>query len=342
MNTLLQPLMEEVPKAENSTSDEVSPLETMNETNSVRPLLDEAVCDSLSTALNETNAFSFDEQLRENHSQACAVLDRLRHATAWINTHQETPKGVSAPTDLMAFMMFASLIKDSIEQLRKSLLLSDTIFDKGHMDSHRFFSETFRNAPLNIPEEKTPDDDTFFQYFRSLVFAHSGKVTKPNTILLPGEIQFCPYIIKEELSLGNQNDDDYVGVMLYSTKKERDCKVLRVRFSNLKAYLQSRYNSLRLVVDMVDQRIKEAKKTWRKARVDKSLHPLEQLKFMKSELEKRFEHGLCFEVQQLVSMLKPPVPWKRIVNELTCIDGKSSLRFRDLLIVLRIWITITL
>ena len=80
----------------------------------MKDLLDDAVCNSLYDTLNNTNVFFYDEELKAKHSQVCAVLDRLRHATAWINTHQETPKGMDAPTGLMTFMMFASVVKDSI------------------------------------------------------------------------------------------------------------------------------------------------------------------------------------------------------------------------------------
>ena len=79
-------------------------------------LLDETVCDEMYQALNETNVFHYDEQLRKSHLQVCAMLDRLRHATAWINSHQETPRGDTAPIVSMVFMMFASLVKDSIER----------------------------------------------------------------------------------------------------------------------------------------------------------------------------------------------------------------------------------
>ena len=269
-------------------------------------LLDSSLCDSMYDTLNSTNVFSYDEELKAKHSQVCAVLDRLRHATAWINTHQETPKGMDAPTGLMTFMMFASVVKDSIERLREEFGLSATIFDKGHPDSRKFFKNVCMGEPLSIPEEGCPTDDAFFQYFRSLVFAHPGMVTRSQGILLEGEIQYCPFIVEHALKTYAYEPDDYVGVMIYSSVKERDWKTLRVRFSVLKEYLKSRYESLGLVLNKVNKKIKESTKAWKKITVDSQLPPLDQLKFMRDEFDKRCDDWSVYETQQLIDLLECP------------------------------------
>ena len=269
-------------------------------------LLDETVCDEMYEALNETNVFHYDEQLRDKHLQVCAMLDRLRHATAWINSHQETPRGDTAPTMLMVFMMFASLVKDSIERLRKSFGLSATIFDEGHPDSRRFFAKVCQEPPLSIPSTDCPTDDEFFQYFRSLVFAHSAMVTMAQRILFQNEVQYCPYILKWVTKNKTADTDDCVGVMVYSTVEKRNGKELRIPFSTLKAYVKSRYESLRLVRGMIVRKISEAEKAWRTIKVDKSLSPLDQLKFMMNELETRCETAICYDLQILIDSLDAP------------------------------------
>lgn len=269
-------------------------------------LLDETVCDEMYQALNETNVFHYDEQLRKSHLQVCAMLDRLRHATAWINSHQETPRGDTAPIVLMVFMMFASLVKDSIERLLKSFGLSATIFDKGHPDSRRFFAKICQEPPLSIPAADCPTDDDFFQYFRSLVFAHSAMVTKSQGILVPGEVQYCPFILKWVSKNITADADDCVGVMVYSTVEKRNGKELRIPFSTLKAYVKSRYESLRLVQRMVVQKISKAEKEWKTVKVDKLLSPLDQLNFMLNELETRCETAICYELQILIGLLNAP------------------------------------
>lgn len=274
--------------------------------NCFKPLLDECTCDSMYSTLNDTNVFKYDEELKAKHTQVCAVLDRLRHAISWINSNQETPKGYNAPTGLMTFMMFASLIKDAVECLREGFGLSATIFDKGHPDSRQFFKDVCMNAPLNIAESECPTDDAFFMYFRSLVFAHSSAVTKSQGILFPGEVQYCPYVIEHELKEYSYEPDDYVGVMIYSSYEDRNWKALRVRFSTLKAYLKSRYDSLRLVLDLINKKITKNTRAWKRVKVDDQLSPLEQLKFMRNEFEKRCDEWLSFEAQQLIDLLESP------------------------------------
>ena len=269
-------------------------------------LLDPKLCDSMYSTLNDTNVFKYDEELKAKHSHVCAVLDRLRQATSWINCHQETPAGDHAPTRLMTFMMFSSVIKDGIEKLRKDFGLQGAIFNKTKPESRQFFSDVCRGAPLNIPKDECPTDDAFFQYFRSLVFAHPGKVEMSQGILRPGEVQHCPYIIERGLRNYANEPDDYVGVMIYSTEKDRDWKTLRVRFSALKAYLKSRYDSLGLVLEKIERKIKASRKAWSKITVDATLAPIEQLKFIRSEFIKRCEGWMEYEVGRLIELLEAP------------------------------------
>jgi hypothetical protein len=270
-------------------------------------LLDDALCDSMYSTLNDTNVFKYDEELKSKHSQVCAVLDRLRHATSWINAHQDTPMGVNAPTQLMTFMMFASMVKDSIEKLRVDFGLNSVIFDKGRPESRTYFADACCGEPLNIPIHDCPTDDAFFQYFRSLVFAHSGKITMSQGALRPGEIQYCPFIVEHGLKNYPSEPDDYVGVMIYSTEADRDGKTLRVRFSALKEYVKSRYESLGLVLVKIEAKIKSSRKAWIKVSVDPNLAPLEQLKFVQAEYVKRCDDWMAYEVGRLIELLESPI-----------------------------------
>ena len=148
--------------------------------------------------------------------------------------------------------------------------------------------------------------DAFFQYFRSLVFAHPGMVTRSQGILLEGEVQYCPFIVERALKIYAYEPDDYVGVMIYSSVKERDWKTLRVRFSVLKEYLKSRYESLGLVLDKVNKKIKKSTKTWKMVTVDSQLPPLDQLKFMRDEFDKRCDDWSVYQTQQLIDLLECP------------------------------------
>lgn len=272
----------------------------------MEPLLDNSLCDSIYNALNNTTIFRCDEELNAKYSIVCAVLDRLRHATAWINTHQQTPQGQYAPTGLMTFMMFASLVKDSIQSLRKAFGVNSVLFDSGRPESRQFFSDVCTREPLNIPYESCPTDDAFFQYFRSLVFAHSGEITMSQGVLRKNEVQYSPFIVESGLRNYASEPDDYVGVMIYSTEKKRDWKILRVRFSALKAYLKSRYESLGLVLEKIEKKIRSARKEWLNIAVDSALSPLNQLKFIRGEFARRCEYCMEYEVGRLIELLEAP------------------------------------
>lgn len=275
----------------------------------MQDLLEQSVCDSMYSALNDSTIFRYNAEWKAKRSQVCAVLDRLRHASSWINENQETPRGENAPTGLMTFMMFASLIKDSVENLRHDFGgCGSTLFDRTLPESRQFFGDVCRAKPLCIlraPKE-CPTDDEFFQYFRALVFAHSGKITKSKRILRDGEVQHCPFIVEHDLMLPEPESDDYVGVKIYSTERDRDGETLRVRFSALKAYLKSRYDSLGRVLEMIQQKIQADRKEWKKVTVDAALPPLEQLKFMRDEFVRRCEDTMVYEVGRLIELLEAP------------------------------------
>lgn len=269
-------------------------------------LLDTSLIDRIYYFLNETEIFFIDDRFKAKHSCVCAAMDRLREESSWINQHLAVPKGSKAPNRLKSFMMHACIVRSSVISLLNEFGLYAASRDSNNEDSRRFFSSVLKSAPLNIQDISRLTDDSFFQYFRSLVFAHPTGVSDAKGILLNKETQYCPYIIEQYLQECAKDPDDYVGVRIYSNISERDDKTLKVRFSAIKEFLKSRYNDLNLLIKHLDENLKKKERAWRSVVVDTSMSEVEQLRFILSELRKRNAQWPEYYTVELLSYLEAP------------------------------------
>lgn len=269
-------------------------------------LLDTSLIDCIYHFLNDTEIFSVEKGFKDNHNRVCAVMDRLRCSVPWINTHLNVPKGCRAPYQLPVFMMHASIVKSGVESLLKSFGLYNKDADARNQSSRLYFCNPLKESPLSIDDITNITDNDFFQYFRSLVFAHPQGVKDAKGILLPGEVQYCPFVIERNLQYYESEPDDYVGVMIYSTEESRDFKALRVRFSDITSYIKSRYESLSMLIQHLDTKLKKKEQAWKQVVVDESMSEIDQLRFILKELEKRNAEWPMYHTKELLSYLEAP------------------------------------
>lgn len=269
-------------------------------------LLDESLINEIYSFLNDTEIFSIREKFKIKHSRVCAVIDRLRISVPWINNHLEVPRGAKAPYRLPVFMMHASIVKSGVESLLKDFGLYNELHDVQKPVSKLYFREPLRESPLNINDSSCITDDDFFQYFRSLVFAHPQGVTSDKKIMRSGETQFCPFIVEQSLQYYASEPDDYVGVMIYSTEQDRDFKTIRVRFVALLNYIKSRFEALKLLTNHLGRALKEEMVSWKRVAVNEDESPVNQLKFILAHLESRHANWPSYYTKEILSLLEAP------------------------------------
>ena len=146
-------------------------------------LLDVKLCTSLRKVINETNIFAKDENESKKFNLICAVMDRFDSVVKYINENSNMPK---TENDFIEFMMFSCTIKDGVNYILKVLNLPIKK-DIG------IFKRVYQRRPLNVPKDKVVTDDDFFDYFRSLVFAHPLKQMANIVFLLFQLEQESPY-----------------------------------------------------------------------------------------------------------------------------------------------------
>ena len=192
-------------------------------------------------AFNETPLFMYNEEYKTCFNLFCAVTDRLESCIEYLNGHAETPK---TEEDFLSFVMFSCMVLDAVKHVLKQL-------DIEKIDKIDYFQNICLSKPLNIEKHKCPTDDKFFEYLRSIMFAHPFETNRPK-FFMKHEIQYSPWVIANNPATKFRGIKDGVGVRIYSNKFD-EIKDLIFSFDVLKKYIKSQY----LLLDLATEKVKE-------------------------------------------------------------------------------------
>ncbi len=247
-------------------------------------VLDPSLCDNFRNAINSSSIFAHDSKYLERYNLSCAVMDRLDTCIEKLNKYGNYP---TSEEDFLVFMMFASMIVDAVKEVLDRLEIHKKKEPIYHSDEdYRYFREVYCKSPIYNPAADIPTDDKFFEYFRSLTFAHPTE-TNRHKFRQKGEIQYSPWVIVNSVLMQIGEHKDTVGVRIYSSLKE-DIVDLRVSFDTLKKYIRSRYERIDLATKWVYEQIESTKSEWRKTKINRNQSPLGILQEINQILKMRF------------------------------------------------------
>lgn len=228
-------------------------------------------------AFNETPLFMYNEEYKTCFNLFCAVADRLESCIEYLNGHAETPK---TEEDFLSFVMFSCMVLDAVKHVLKQL-------DIEKIDKIDYFQNICLSKPLNIEKHKCPTDDKFFEYLRSIMFAHPFETNRPK-FFMKHEIQYSPWVIANNPATKFRGIKDGVGVRIYSNKFD-EIKDLIFSFDVLKKYIKSQYLLLDLATEKVKEIVSLKEIEWKKHKINRSLDYLDILKEIKDILKLRHE-----------------------------------------------------
>lgn len=228
-------------------------------------------------AFNETLLFMYNEEYKTCFNLFCAVTDRLESCIEYLNGHAETPK---TEEDFLSFVMFSCMVLDAVKHVLKQL-------DIEKIDKIDYFQNICLSKPLNIEKHKCPTDDKFFEYLRSIMFAHPFETNRPK-FFMKHEIQYSPWVIANNPATKFRGIKDGVGVRIYSNKFD-EIKDLIFSFDVLKKYIKSQYLLLDLATEKVKEIVSLKEIEWKKHKINRSLDYLDILKEIKDILKLRHE-----------------------------------------------------
>lgn len=247
-------------------------------------LLDPSICIKFRETINQSSLFISDETYKVHYNLFCAVMDRLDTSIGYINNHLEPPK---TEEDFLSFLMFSCMVTDGVKLVLSSIDIQSDFDDEKKEESCKFFKETCLGFPLNILKEECPTDDKFFEYIRSVAFAHPFNTNRPK-FFKKDEIQYSPWVIANKRIMGLRGISDGIGVRLYSNMFD-GVQDLIFSFDILKNYLRSRYEQLEKATNKLNEILHEKEKEWKTQKVNRSLSPIDTLKKIADILQSRYE-----------------------------------------------------
>lgn len=251
-----------------------------------KKLFDKNLCNNLREVINRTNIFIKDEYHSKKFNLICAVMDRFDTAIEYFNEHNEIPK---TEIEFMTYLMQIAIIKDGI----------DYCFDVLGMDKitdNKIFKKYYERDLKCLNNEM--DDDGFFEYFRSLSFAHPFLTNKS----IPkkkekDEKQYSPYCLLDLHGL--RKDENAVGVYVYSNK--RPPFSITFPFETIKEYASWKFGLIQNIIDAFENIIKNIETEWRKHKVNRSLNEIDILKDIRNILKERYME--CYTIDEIIGYL---------------------------------------
>ena len=121
--------------------------------------------------INSSAVFSDVPEYKHFWNLICVLLDRLDSAANYLNKHSEQPK---TEEEFIIYLMFASMLKDGIYLFHENIygVKPKTIEYK------KWFKNAHDYSGLIFNDNNCPTDDVFFEYLRSLTFAHPFQTDK--------------------------------------------------------------------------------------------------------------------------------------------------------------------
>jgi hypothetical protein len=251
-------------------------------------LLNSQLVYDLRDVINKTDIFVKDPIERKKFDLICAIMDRFDSSVDFLNKNQNFPK---SENDFINILVHISIIRDGINNVFKVLNLKIN-------DDNKIFEEYYKRDLPDI--NKQINDDKFYEYFRSLAFAHPFLTDRsiPNAIDKT-EIQYSPYVLTN-LRYCYTKEKDSIGVEVYSNK--RDAFSISFPFEKLKEYIKWKYEMILDIILEFEKIISQKEQVWKLHKVKRNLSDIEILEDVKSILEERcIDAG---EIENLIVYLK--------------------------------------
>ena len=262
----------------------------------VECFLDSVLIDNFRKAINSSSIFTNSEKHKHRYNLTCAVMDRIDSAIKVLTSFHKVPK---SEEKLVYFLVYACILKDGIYKLYEN------VFSKKPpcTEDKIYFCNVSGYTEKIFTEDTCPTDDVFFEYYRSLAFAHPFETSKANRkqriFMDNGEIQCSPWVISPSSFVDAVENP--IGIRIYSNKNLEGLKDIYFSFDDLKGYVKKRYQYLTELTEWANDEVLLQNDEWKQVRIERTDDAVQTLKNAISILESRFED--TYEVQDLIDYL---------------------------------------
>ena len=220
-------------------------------------------------AFNASPIFSNYDKYKDKYNLCCAVMDRIETSVKYLNSHMQYP--FAEEPDLVTFVVYACMLVDGVK-----VLYERVFHESAYNKEKKYFIHAQQQRFLNLQEEDYIDDDKFFEYFRSVVFAHPYNTDRTFKNIYGSQVS--PYVLCGYTPVNLLGEiSDPIGAKIYTSKERRnggDIILLEVSFRQFINYLNSRYNKLFKVIEWLKKEKIETEEKWKNEKIYASDNPI--------------------------------------------------------------------
>jgi hypothetical protein len=209
----------------------------------IYPELNKMLLIELEDISNYSSLFANKDEYRSKYNLCCAIVNRLSLAVDYINSNLVYPL---KENELILFMVYSCMIIDGVKTLYSSVFRK-----KLHSKEKKFFLQSQKQTLFFLPKGAIIDDDMFFEYLRSIMFAHPFETSRKYKEVYG--VQISQYILSgygyNKVTYSEYKDP--IAVKIYTTNKTEigHDAVLEFSFRELINYLISRYNKIEVIIN---------------------------------------------------------------------------------------------
>lgn len=254
---------------------------------------------SIHEVIDESNVHRYDKRIAAQFNLICAMIDRLHDAIRYLNDFDEAPR---TDNELLLCLVHSCVIHDAVKEIHKALGLKYRYDESGGEDKYKYFRSVVSDEMLMLaPDKSFPTDDKFFEYFRSLAFAHPLDTSRAN-FLEKGdkkekEIRYSPFVINAAGAVVEDKKEKMIGVRVYSNKWN-DIKDLYFPFRAWMEFIRDRYELLKGVKEHIEQIVERSESEWRSKKLDRHSGTESLLLQIVEQLKSRHVHEPVSEIAE--------------------------------------------
>lgn len=267
----------------------------MNKTDKLNP----EICRRFREAVNESPIIS--NEMTDLYNLSCAVMDRLDTAVDYLNSNWEYPKTEEA---FMCFLLFACMLNDGVDKIYKKTLGG---MPKCNMEK-KHFGKFCKMEPLCFTDDEIPVDEDFFEYLRSLAFAHPYETNRKKAFKDKFGNQVSPWVVVNCHTIPMYKFPEPIGVRLYASIKDTDGNDLHdimFSFSAIKDYLIEKYVALEEVTSWVKNESEKVYAKWKQRKINREQTPCDILREICQILDSR--HESIYSIEEMIAYLEIPI-----------------------------------
>lgn len=235
----------------------------------------------------KTNIFVQDPLEKEKFELICTVMDQFDNSIEYLNHITSVPH---SSNDIILFLHHCCIIKDGINQVCNVLNIS--------IKNTNILEKYTLSNPINLPPGEYKGDDKFFEYLRSLFFAHPFITDRSIPNPIKGEIQYSPYILTDMRGIFSDSKDS-IGIMIYSNK--RDMFHICIEYEDIKKYISQKFLLIKDIISEFQQIIDNKAKEWSNRKVNRKQSNAEILLDIISIFKERYLD--YYEIKELYDYL---------------------------------------